>query len=601
MKLSKFTIKNFRGITEMTMDIYNYASLIGPNNCGKSSILQALIIFLNQEKPQEDDWNKESPEKEMILEGMFTDIQDWERKISGVAGIIQNEAIRLRVKFEPHVSKGIYEACVEREEIDNWSNKIGDLKKTWINAVLEELGITTAAELKLVSNQERIKQNIRDKYPDKIHKINADWTSESISIDAALKQALPHAEIIPAVKDATEDTKPQAKTTFGRLLNAIIIPAIQNTPEFEKLKNSVEALSKIVRGANGTKQPEIIERFSTDISSRIAEIINVKAILDIAEPDTEKFLGSNAILRLNDGIETDISHQGNGAQRSLVFALIEAVAKFTSKGSGDTENMKSTILLFEEPELYLHPHLMRRLKSSLIEISKKQGWQVVISTHSPILIDVVENPKSLLILKKSANSREIVVTQLTADPFDDESKEALRATLNFHPTVNECFFADRVVLVEGDTEISILTHEDKPYQKFGIDDKTYSGTTVISCGGKWTIPAIAILMGKFNIPYRVMHDRDAKGRTQEALDKIDGALDPYKANTKIREIVGEEKLKVIDDTFEDIIWPRVDKSRKISNKDKPYRSWTRIKEICKDGSITQYKDLKEVFEFVFKW
>ncbi|QQS07722.1 MAG: AAA family ATPase [Fibrobacterota bacterium] len=61
-------------------------------------------------------------------------------------------------------------------------------------------------------------------------------------------------------------------------------------------------------------------------------------------------------------METDISYQGHGAQRSLIFALIEAVAKHNSNGGQPQGQTKSTILLFEEPELFLHPHLIRRLQ-----------------------------------------------------------------------------------------------------------------------------------------------------------------------------------------------------------------------------------------------
>ncbi|QQS04124.1 MAG: AAA family ATPase [Fibrobacterota bacterium] len=34
MKLNRFEIKNFRGINEISINLFDYTSLIGPNNCG---------------------------------------------------------------------------------------------------------------------------------------------------------------------------------------------------------------------------------------------------------------------------------------------------------------------------------------------------------------------------------------------------------------------------------------------------------------------------------------------------------------------------------------------------------------------------------------
>ena len=70
---------------------------------------------------------------------------------------------------------------------------------------------------------------------------------------------------------------------------------------------------------------------------------------------------------MDDGVETTIERQGHGSQRALIFALIEVLANHSSKNTSE-EMTRSTILLFEEPELYLHPHLMIRLKNASSEV-----------------------------------------------------------------------------------------------------------------------------------------------------------------------------------------------------------------------------------------
>jgi predicted ATP-dependent endonuclease of OLD family len=599
MKLKQITINNYRAIDNLEMSFYDYTSLIGQNNTSKSTILKAIYAFINQEKMEPDDWRIGHNDEPITIGGIFNEIEDWERKMPGVAGIIQNDEINLRAKWNSAGGKPQYEAYIQQEQIVDWSSKFTDIKKSYIFEIMNELGITTSDSFKTSGNQELIKQKIRERFPEKVVISDAKWTSENISIDPALKQAIPNVEIIPAVRDASDEAKTQTTTAFGKLLNSIVMPAIQKTEEYSQLMSSVENLSKKIRGKDGIVQPEEIEALAHTISSQIAEIIDVKAILDIATPDTEKFLGSNAVIKLDDGTETSISYQGHGTQRALIFALIEALARQKAESirhESEEKSVRSTILLFEEPELFLHPHLMRRLKKSLQKLGSLGCWQVIISTHSPFLIDVIDNPKSLILLRREDGL--VKLSQLHEDPFDEDSKEALRASLDFHPTVNEAFFASKAVLVEGDTEIAILRHIDCPYKLYDISDELYYATTVISCGGKWTIVALAKILLKFKIPYRVVHDRDAHGRNENELKGVNG-IDPYNANSKIREVATGMKINVIDDTFEDILWDRKDKTEEISKKDKPFRAWKEIRRIVHNKE--QNDKLRELFEFVYKW
>jgi predicted ATP-dependent endonuclease of OLD family len=239
---------------------------------------------------------------------------------------------------------------------------------------------------------------------------------------------------------------------------------------------------------------------------------------------------------------------------------------------------------------------MRQLKKSLQKLGALGYWQVIISTHSPFLIDVIDNSKSLILLRRENSS--VKLSQLHEDPFDEDSKEALRASFDFHPTVNEAFFANKVVLVEGDTEIAVLRHIDCPYKFYNITDEQYYATTVISCGGKWTIIALAKILLRFEIPYRIIHDCDAHGRDEDVLKRVTG-FDSYNANSKIKEIATGVEIKLIDDTFEDILWDREDDTKEIQKKDKLFRAWKEVKKMVHDGVPND--KLREVFEFVYNW
>ena len=49
MKIENITIYNFRSIREQSFSLQTYSLLIGPNNAGKTNIIDALRIFYENE------------------------------------------------------------------------------------------------------------------------------------------------------------------------------------------------------------------------------------------------------------------------------------------------------------------------------------------------------------------------------------------------------------------------------------------------------------------------------------------------------------------------------------------------------------------------
>ncbi len=614
MRLLSIHIKNFRSIDDCELIIADFASLIGPNNCGKSTVLRAIEIFLNQEKPELTDWSRGHEEEELIIEGKFGELQKWERNTPGVAGIVRDNEIQLRlVAIQSEDDKTDsklkvttkYEAYIPEVIIEGWADKWSDLSEE-IKKCAQELEID-GTSWRNQSKKEILRQSLIQNLPNLVTHGNARWTDANISISAALKQAIPQAVLIPAVKDASDDAKSTSTTSFGKLLKRIIVPAIESSPEFAELKTIVEKLGSRLTGANGSTQLEAVQKLSDAISTRMSDIVEAKVIFKLDPPDTNKFIGTNTSIKIDSGIETDINLQGHGVQRSLIFALIEVIAHHEAEiasREGEALNQKATVLLFEEPELYMHPHLMRRLKKALKGIANSDNWQVIISTHSPFLLDVANDPKSLIIFRKK-DSKGNRFKQLHIDPFnqDDRSRNdrmALRASLDFHPTVAEGFFAERVVLVEGDTEMAVFRHSEHLLKLLQISPEKSDLTTLISCGGKWTIPAMARLLRDFEIPFRVVHDIDRKSRNEEELKSIT-SIDPYSANERISEFAEQKNVFQVDDTFEHLLWPSQE-STPTNKSSKPYMAWTRIKELCDaNNNLDEYPKLREVVRFVYDW
>jgi predicted ATP-dependent endonuclease of OLD family len=58
MKLVRVKVQNLRCVDSLEVFPKAYTSLIGPNNAGKSTVLRAIEILLNQETPALDEWRK---------------------------------------------------------------------------------------------------------------------------------------------------------------------------------------------------------------------------------------------------------------------------------------------------------------------------------------------------------------------------------------------------------------------------------------------------------------------------------------------------------------------------------------------------------------
>jgi len=597
MRLAELTVCGLRGIEDETFTIYDFTTFIGPNNSGKSTVLRGLQLLLNQEKPTIEEWHVDHLEDPITITGRFTDITEEERNIPGIASLVYDAEIRLRLS----VTKGDktpdlhYAAFIRDEHIDGWSDSWRSLSGD-IRAVAESLGINGTG-WRTKANQERIRERIRENRPELVEYGDADWTDTGISIKQALKQGLPRAEIVPAVRDAKDEGQlTQRKNIFAEILENSILPEVESTDEYRTIIEKADDLSQRMSatGANGLAETNAISR---DITKAAGAVIDLKVLFRLDPPDIKKIIGSNARIHLSDGTETPVHLQGHGAQRTLIYALVRYIARQRATAH---EHTRPTILLFEEPEIYIHPQLLRVLRKSLKELSSLPDWQVLVTTHSPVMVDVADVPQSLIIMRRNPQTRAIESTQLDHDPFEDKGgvvseRQMLRATLDFHPTVCEAFFADRAVLVEGDSEAAVLGFAEDALLALTGEACDVESTTIVSCGGKWTIIPIARLLGEFRISCRVIHDLDRKGLSDTELEtKL--AIHPFKANSRIADVVGVDNVYVVDDTLEDIMFSHGDRP---SNKDKPFTAWKRMREILENHELAKMSALADLFRFAF--
>lgn len=605
MKLIRIDIQNFRGISSASINLENFTTLIGSNNIGKSTILKAIKILVDTTNPTSEDWPyRTASTDEMVITGIFSDIQDSERAKPAISNLVHEGklSIRVRTKWDhDNDCMGVptYEAFYRKEDIEDYTTSITAARNIpWLLEIINELDCNNAKSYK--DMQSDVIGLIKQRYPEKVSS-SLCWTSDGINFKNSLQQALPHVLYIPACFKIEDDLKSQKGTPFGFLFSNRVYPVLQSDPSFTQYTSSLDLLHKKMKGEVDGEVIEGLHELMESITESLNQVMDLKSKvkLSLTEIDINAALMKAATLVIEDKLETQLEYQGSGVQRALAYALLESNALFEV-----TASQRSTVILYEEPELYIHPHLMRLLRDKLREKSANASCQVIVSTHSPFLIDIAENPSSLKLIKDTSEGtrtvHEIDDTIFHVDESYDE-REMLRAALDFHPTVCEAFFAKRVIVVEGDTEVAILRFASELCDKFGISKELVKDTTIVSAGGKWTIPAIARILSRLNIPFKIVHDTDRKGMTDEQISQI-SAINAYRANAKIETIVGADRVFRVDDTFEHLLWDPIIDGNAPSDGGKPFNAWKRVRSYL-DGTITLNavceNKLRSVIQFIY--
>src|SRR6266436_2200746 len=204
--------------------------------------------------------------------------------------------------------------------------------------------------------------------------------------------------------------------------------------------------------------------------------------------------------------------------------------------------------------MFLHPQMQRSLYKTLRKIGETN--QVIYTTHSPHFVSVPDY-RNVLLVRRNDEGTYVVQSSLAAD---NKRREKLLKELD--PERSELFFANRLLLVEGDTEKLSL-----PEYAAGFDiDLDRAGATIVEVGGKRNLKDFAELAISFQIPTGIVYDKDSsdfpkdKNVEEEEYNKmLDGLADgdngvrvwrlENKYEDVIRAAAGEEKYQKLTQKY----------------------------------------------------
>ena len=521
MKIKTLEIKNWRSIKELKVTAQDLMIIIGQNNHGKSNLLSAILFFFGEIKHQDLDFFQGA--EELFVDIEFSELDDQDKK-TFEKYVTQQETIKVRKvaylggSFE---YKGWIQTCLEdylkEENAGNYTSRETASSLPFYQ-YLPPAGRLSKQQI-IEAQQKYIQSNIRNlTFSYELEETNF------MGLKSVAKGIFGEVYFLPAIKNAADDFASKDTSVFGKLLGEVVETMSQHNEDWQgtkqQLANLFSKFSKYINGVENTERPKQLSDLENELSK---ELLSWNAYFDIELniPDIDSVLKSNASVWINDGTRTDIARKGHGLQRAVTIALIQLIAKRQLQSNQDSETTnrkvsKSRYFIFEEPELYLHPQAQRSLFDSFVELSTS-GNQVILCTHSSNLISI-DKYKSIYIIKKENEQYGSKVTQCEEDLFDGNQKNEWNLSYWINPDRGELFFAEKVILVEGQTDKVILP---ALADKLGVFKHSY---TVIDCGSKQNIPLYIKLMNKFKIPYVSVYDKDhQENKSEQAIGAADSA------------------------------------------------------------------------------
>jgi predicted ATP-dependent endonuclease of OLD family len=197
--------------------------------------------------------------------------------------------------------------------------------------------------------------------------------------------------------------------------------------------------------------------------------------------------------------------------------------------------VRGVVLLIEEPELYLSPQAQRYLYRLLRRFAAQRN-QILYSTHAATFLSVAHLEELALVRYVGAKGATL------RQPAPLATDESFRALTEFDAERSELFLARAALLVEGITEKLAFPFV---FEALGYDADR-EAVAVIECGGKANMPLFARICAECDIPFVLVHDRDApRGELPNAAEQA--------TNTALVKIAGRVRTITLTPDFEGVM------------------------------------------------
>lgn len=473
MQIKSVHIKNLRSIANQKIEFDEYNCLVGANGAGKSTVLLALNIFFRENLSsgselsslQEEDFHNKNTQEPIEITVEFhkltndacEDFQEYVRH-----GILVVSAI---AKFDLKTGLAPVKQYGQRLVMEKFSNFFKSYNDNESAAKLKEIynGLKAEFNLQNAASKDAMAATLREyesSRPEECILKPSEDQFYGISKGANRLARYVQWVYVPAVKDATDEQLETKNSALGKLLDRAVRSKIDFSDEIEKISQKAREEYKALLATN----QNVLDDISTSLAKRLTEWAHPETTLKVEwQQDPRKSVQIEtplAGITAGEGeFEGKLSRFGHGLQRSFLLSLLQELAELNESGP-------LLILGCEEPELYQHPPQAKHLAQVLKKLSSTNS-QIFITTHSPYFI-TGESFEDVRLAKKVKASSSSQIIQFTNEDFIKRYSEISEkppykpagsmAKINqvLQPALNEMFFCQKLVLVEGLEDVSYI-------------------------------------------------------------------------------------------------------------------------------------------------
>jgi putative ATP-dependent endonuclease of OLD family len=559
MKILKLHIENFRSYKNETISFENYNCFIGANSSGKSTALNALNLFFRENKNTqtdlikltEDDFHHKNTEEPIRITVTFGELTD-AAKDDLSAYIRQDElTITAEATFDESTGFASVKQYGQHKVISDFSpwfsaakngEKVPELKKIYASIKSQSNYVT----LPNINTKGGMEDALRS-FEEANSALCTPMPSEDQFYGATkgANRLASHIQwvFIPATKDISTEGEESKNSALTILLERTVRAKVNFDDDVTKIYDDAkEAYQKMLdaqQGVLSSVSSSIEKRLQIwskpDIKARVKWNYDDQKTIKVEDPTAQVLIGDN-------GYEGELARFGHGMQRSYIFALLQELV-------GMVDSASPTLLMaIEEPELYQHPPQMKYLAETLFKLANENS-QIILCSHSPYFVPS-DNITALRIVRESGLPSETLVSQVSYTDISTKlntvetkptSPSALVAKVSpaLSPELNEMFFSQKVIFVEGIEDVSILTTYLHLMGKY--DEFRRQGCHIVPVHGKSEIIRPLCIAQLLKIPVFVLIDGDANKQAEYDSIKDDQDAAKVKKAAHLLSEIGKHK------------------------------------------------------------
>lgn len=541
MKLVKMKLQNFRGydVEEIFFD-ENMSVIIGRNDVGKSTIMDALEIFFNGDR--------RDTQVKIDIEDLNVDCIEEQKEIKIICCFkVEDEDILIDTVNRTYLND---EYLLNEEELLEIS-KVWNCSKSKISA--SDLKIYISAYYPKLFDKPLVTMKIKDlrKKLEEIKEDLLDYESINKSKSAEIRRALYKYYIKEDTEFSKIDidlSKEDAKNIWEKVKTNLPLYFLfksdrTNTDDDVEVQNPLKIATKNVLGNLENDLEKIKEKVEDEVKK-----VGDKTIEKLGELDENIANDLKTDLKLKpwDSIFSfelisdkgiPLNKRGSGVRRLLLLSYFRAEAERISQ----TSNSKYIIYAIEEPETSQHPDYQTMIMESLIEISNDEKHQLIITTHTPEIAKMT-NINQLIFIKKDDNGIPKLI-------MDEEVKiKNIVETLGVLPSIT----SKLVICVEGENDVNFLKNINNNVEEYkNIINLEEEQINIIPLGGsnleRWVNENY---LNKSNVKEVHLYDNDREDY-REKIEEINKLNDKRRFGwtTQRREMENYISPSLIEEEF----------------------------------------------------